>query len=43
MFRGKYGDIFEQLNLRESSIQDLIPKVAGQPLDASGLLNRVLR
>ena len=43
MFRGKYGDIFEQLNLRESGIQDLIPKVAGRPVDASGLLNRVLR
>jgi uncharacterized protein (TIGR03545 family) len=33
MFRGKYGDIIEQLNLRESGIQNLIPKVAGRTLD----------
>lgn len=43
MFRGKYGDIFEQLNLRQSVIQDMIPKVAGRQLDPTSLLNRVLR
>ena len=33
MFRGKYGDIIEQLNVRESGIQELIPKVAGRTID----------
>lgn len=37
MFRGKYGDIIEQLNVRESGIQELIPKVAGRTLDPSRL------
>jgi len=37
MFRGKYGDIIEQLNLRESSIQELVPKVAGRTLDPTKL------
>jgi uncharacterized protein (TIGR03545 family) len=37
LFNGKYGEIFEQLNLRESGIQDLIPKVAGRTLDPTKL------
>ncbi|MDA1163070.1 MAG: TIGR03545 family protein [Planctomycetota bacterium] len=37
LFKGKYGEIFEQLNLRESGIQDLIPKVAGRTLDPTKL------
>lgn len=37
MFRGKYGDIIEQLNVRESGIQELIPKVAGRTLDPTKL------
>lgn len=40
MFRGKYGDIFEQLNLRQSVIQDLIPKVAGRTLDPAKLFGK---
>jgi len=37
MFRGKYGNIIEQLNLRESGIQELIPKVAGRTFDPTKL------
>lgn len=37
MFRGNYGNIIEQLNLRESGIQELIPKVAGRTLDPTRL------
>lgn len=40
MFRGKYGDIFEQLNLRQSVIQDMIPKVAGRTLDPTKLFGK---
>lgn len=43
MFLGRRDSITEQLNLRESLIQDLIPKVAGRQLDPTSLLNRVLR
>lgn len=37
LFRGKYGDILQQLQLRETGIQDLIPKVAGRTFDPSKL------
>lgn len=37
MFQGKYGNIIEQLNLRESGIQELIPKVAGRSFDPTKL------
>lgn len=40
MFRGKYGDIFEQLNLRQSVIQDMLPKVAGRQLDPTKLFGK---
>ena len=43
MFLGRRDSITEQLNLRESVIQDLIPKVASRQLDPTSLLNRVLR
>jgi hypothetical protein len=37
MFLGKQGDIVEQLDLRQSVIQDLIPKIAGRTLDPTRL------
>jgi uncharacterized protein (TIGR03545 family) len=40
MFRGKYGDIFEQLNLRQSVIQDLMPKLADKGLDPIKLFGK---
>ena len=40
MFRSKYGNIFEQLNLRQSVIQDMIPKVAGRTLDPTKLFGK---
>jgi len=43
MFLGRRDSITEQLNLRESVIQDLIPKVADRQLDPTSLFKRVLR
>mgnify|MGYP002630239540 CR=1 FL=1 len=43
MFMGRRDSITEQLNLRQSVIQDLMPKVASRQLDPTSLLNRVLR
>ncbi|MFT4556269.1 MAG: hypothetical protein ACI92S_001611 [Planctomycetaceae bacterium] len=40
MFRGKYGDIFEQLNLRQSVIQDMLPKLADKGLDPAKLFGK---
>ena len=40
MFRGKYGDIFEQLNLRQSVIQDMLPKLADKGLDPTKLFGK---
>lgn len=40
MFRGKYGDIFEQLNLRQSVIQDMLPKIADRTLDPTKLFGK---
>ena len=40
MFRDKYGDIFEQLNLRQSVIQDMLPKIANRTLDPTKLFGK---
>jgi uncharacterized protein (TIGR03545 family) len=40
MFLGKQGDIVEQLDLRQSVIQDLIPKIAGRTLDPTKLFGK---